>query len=94
MPCPGICRPAAVSLASLTSILLRFNSRLCVREHVLLRVDKAITAGRDRAARREGKLDAATKVRNPDLESRPPDLLERDKTPLPREQVDALIGRN
>ena len=67
---------------------------LCSRERALLRVDNAITAGRERAARRIANLAASTKGRNPDLESRIPDLVEWAKTPLSREQVDAIIGRN
>ena len=49
-----------------------YNQTLCSRGRFLIRVDNAITAGRDRAARRVGKLAAATKGRNHDLESRPP----------------------
>ena len=67
---------------------------LCSRERIPLRVDNAITAGRDRAARRVRRLSDATKARYPDLESRPPDLVDWAKTPLSREQVDALIGPN
>ena len=60
------------------------------RERVLLRVDNAITAGRDRAVRRIAKLAAATKVRRPGLTARFPELVERAQTPLPPELVDSL----
>ena len=56
---------------------------LCGRERALIRVDNAITAGRDRAARRVGKIAAAAKGSNRDLESRPPDLVDWAKTPHP-----------
>ena len=65
---------------------------ICSIERLLLRFDNAITAGRDRSARRVWNLSSATKGRTPDLESRLPGLVGRGKTPLSREQVDAIVG--
>ena len=66
---------------------------LCSRERILIRVDNAITAGRDRAARRLEKLAAETKARRPDLIARFPDLVEWAQTPLPQEVLSALLSR-
>ena len=63
------------------------------RGRVLLRVDNAITAGRDRAVRRIAKLAAATKARWPDLIGRFPALVERAMTPLPPGILYALFNQ-
>ena len=53
-----------------------------------------MTTGRDRAHRRLGRLAAETKNIHPALESGFRALVDRGKTPIPREKVESPIRRN
>lgn len=57
---------------------------ICSRERILIRVDNPITAGRDRAVRRPGKLSADTTARRHNLLQEYGDLVERAKKDIHR----------
>ena len=67
---------------------------LCSRYRLLLCVDNEIKAGRDRATKRTAKIADDTKAWNPDLLSRPHELIQWAQTPLAPEAAASLFSRD